>query len=124
LQLGHEGDARVFDTPDLLRIILGIGHQRRFAVDLPAVHAIEGAGSAQMRQAAPVFDAAQQQSRAILQQGCARIEHAVDGVRPVLAREDGVARVAQEQGRIVRAFDVDQRGFGSSHHRPSNFSGI
>ena len=37
----------------------------------------------------------------------------------MLAREDGIARVAQQQGRIVRAFDVDQRGFRSSHDRPS-----
>jgi hypothetical protein len=59
-----------------------------------------------MRQAAPVFDAAQEQSSTIRQQGCAGVEYAVDGVRPIFARQDGVAGVTQKQRRVVRAFDV------------------
>jgi hypothetical protein len=59
-----------------------------------------------MRQAAPVFDATQEQSSAIRQQGCAGVEYAVDGVRPIFARQDGVAGVTQKQRRVVRAFDV------------------
>ena len=79
------------------------------------------ARSAKMRQAAPVFDAAQQQSGSILQQGCARVEHAVDGVRPILARQDGVGRMTQKQWRVVSAFDVHKRCFGSSHEGSSAF---
>ena len=110
LQLGHESDARIFNTPDFLRILLRVGHQRRFTIDLPSIDAILRARGAQMRQAAPVFNAAQEQSGSIRQQGCAGIEHAVDGVGPILARQDGIARVAQKQGRVVRAFDVQNCG--------------
>ena len=62
-----------------------------------------------MRQAAPIFDAAQQQSGAIRQQGCTRVEYAVDGIWPIFARQDGVGGVTQKQWRVVRAFDVDKR---------------
>ena len=44
LQLGHESDARIFDAPDFLGIFLRAGHQRRFAINLPAIHAVDASG--------------------------------------------------------------------------------
>ena len=115
LQLGHEGDARILDAPDFFGILLRAGHQCRFTINLPSIDTVPRPRGAEMRQATPVFNPAQEQSSAIRQQGCAGIEHAVDGVRPILARQDRVARVTQKQWRIMIAFYVDKGAFGSSH---------
>src|SRR5258707_1109976 len=50
LQFGHERDARIFNAPDLLGILLRAGHKGRFAIDLPSVYTVLRARSAQMRQ--------------------------------------------------------------------------
>jgi hypothetical protein len=59
-----------------------------------------------MGQSTPVFDSAQQQGGSILQSCGACIEDAVDGIRPILAGQDRVGWMPQEQWRIVIAFDV------------------
>src|SRR5207249_6290982 len=43
------------------------------------------------------FHAAKQQGRAVRKRRCASIEHTVNGIRPVLAREDGVGTMAMQQ---------------------------
>ena len=69
-----------------------------------------------------IFDAAQQQSSPVLQQGGPGVEHAVDGIRPMLAGQDGVVWVSKQQRRIVIAFDVDQSRFRSGHDETSSSS--
>jgi len=59
-ELVDEGDARIFDAPQLLREMLRIGPQRRLLVDDPAVDAVLGARRAQVRVAATILDAAQE----------------------------------------------------------------
>ena len=103
-------------------ILVRAGHQGRFAINLPSIHAVYRARGAKMRQSAPVFDATQQQRGSILQQGRARIEHAVDGIRPMLTGQDRVAGMPQKQWRVVIAFDIRKRCFGSSHESSSAFS--
>src|SRR6202140_1805624 len=51
----HEGDTRIFDSPDLLRILAGARHQGWFGVNFPSVNAISRTCRAQMRQASPAF---------------------------------------------------------------------
>ena len=72
LEFRHVGDARVFDAPHFFGIVLGIGQERGFGIDLPAVHAVHRARSAQMREAAAIFHAAEEQSGSIGQKRGAR----------------------------------------------------
>src|ERR1700730_13339741 len=60
LQLWHESDARILDTPDLLRIVLRAGHQRRRVINLPSIHPVLRASGTKMGQAASIFYAAKQ----------------------------------------------------------------
>ena len=85
LQFGDESDARIFNAPDFFGMVLGAGHQGWFAVDLPAIDAVARARGAKMRQAAPVFHSAEQQSRSVCEQRRARVEDTVNRVRPILA---------------------------------------
>jgi hypothetical protein len=99
-ELRDEGDARVFQTPQFLGVIDGIGRKRRYRVDHPARGAIRGARRAEMRVSATVFDPAEQQRRSIREQRRAGVEDRVYGVWPVRGRQNGIAPVAVEQ-RVV-----------------------
>src|SRR5208282_4450668 len=61
MQFGHESDARIFYTPDLLGILLRAGHQGRFTINLPPIDTVSRTRGAKMRQTAAVLDAAQEQ---------------------------------------------------------------
>ncbi len=89
-QLVHEGDARILDAPQLFGIVLWIGTERRLSVDNPAVDPVRRASRTKVRQAAPIFDATQKQGRAVAQAARARVENAMDWIRPVGRRQDGV----------------------------------
>ena len=97
LQFGHESDARILNAPDFLGKLLRAGHQCRFAIDLPPIDAVSGARGAKMGQAAPIFDAAKQQGRSIRQQRRARIEHAINGIWPILTGQNRVGRMPKKQ---------------------------
>src|SRR5208283_2183286 len=119
----YEGDARILNAPDFFRIVFWVGHQCGFTINLPPIDAVFRASGTQMRQATPVFDPAEEQSGPIGQQGRTGVEHTVDGVRPILAREDGIARVPQKQRRVVRVFDIDKGCFRSRHEGSFRLSG-
>ena len=57
-----------------------------------------------MRQAAPIFDAAQAAEWCHLQQGRAGIEHAVDGVRPIFAVRIGLAGMPKQQWFVASCY--------------------
>jgi hypothetical protein len=65
--LFDNGDARVFDAPELFRILLRIGDRRRLRVDDPAVGTVVGPRGAQMGVAMPVLHATEEQRRAVRQ---------------------------------------------------------
>src|SRR5581483_8840209 len=44
LQFRYKRDAGILDAPDFFWIVLGTGHQRRFSVDLPTIHAVSRTG--------------------------------------------------------------------------------
>ena len=46
-----------------------------------------------MREAAPVFNAAEQQGIAVGELDSSSVEYAVNGVRPILAAKNGIARM-------------------------------
>jgi hypothetical protein len=73
-----------------------------------------------MREAAPVFDPAKQQCVSVGEPSCAGVEHAVDGIWPVLAAEEGIGRVTSEQralGEQIQAFLFDVGVFRCSQRR-------
>jgi hypothetical protein len=76
--------------------MLRVGHECGFAVDLPSVDTIAGTSGAEVGQTAAVFDATQEQSGAIGQECGTGVEDAVDGIRPVLSGEDGVAGMTEQ----------------------------
>jgi hypothetical protein len=63
-----------------------------------------------MREAAAVFDPAQQHSVSVGEPSYAGVEYAVDGIWPILAAEEGIGRVTSEQralGEQIRGFLFD-----------------
>ena len=64
-ELVDERDARIFDAPKLFGIVLGIGRSVGCSSIDPAVDAVLRARRAQMRVAAAIFDAAEEQRRAV-----------------------------------------------------------
>src|SRR6266567_6027996 len=123
LKFRHERDARIFDAPDLLRMILRVGHQCRLVVDLPSIDAVARARGAKMRQAATILDSAQQQGGAVREHRCAGIKHTVNGIRPVLAREDWVGTMAMQQWLEWSAEKAHLLFYGYGHERISFCSG-
>ena len=96
------GDARVFDAPHFFREVFGVGQQSGLRVNLPVIHAIGGAGHTKVGMAAPIFHAAQQQGRAVRQQGGAGVEHAIDRIGPIGGGQDGIELVtAKEFGVLI-----------------------
>jgi hypothetical protein len=65
LQLRHESDARIFNAPDLFRILSGIRYQCGFAIDEPSINPVLRARGAKMRQTTAILDAAKQECRAV-----------------------------------------------------------
>jgi hypothetical protein len=53
-----------------------------------------------MRETAPIFDAAEQQGITVGELYCTCVEYAVDGIRPILSAEDGVAWITSEEGSL------------------------
>ncbi len=94
------GDARVFDAPYLFRKLLRIRHQGRLRIDPPVIDSIGGTRDAQMRQAAPVFNAAKKQCISIRQRYNSRVQDAVDRVWPVFTGKNGIAGISSEQGKV------------------------
>src|SRR6266536_4740123 len=76
-----------------------------------------------MRQPTTIFNAAKQQGRAICEQGRASIEHAVNGIRPVLSCEDGVGTMAMQQWIVRSAEKAHLLFHGYGHERISFGSG-
>src|SRR4030088_1240862 len=76
-----------------------------------------------MRQAASILHAAQQQGRAVREHRRASIEHAVNGIRPVLAREDWVGTMAMQQWLERSAEKAHLLFHGYGHERISFCSG-
>jgi len=52
-------DPGVFDSPELFRMILGVGPERRLVVDDPSVHAVRRSRRTQVRMPASVLDPAE-----------------------------------------------------------------
>src|SRR5579871_2799971 len=65
-----------------------------------------------MRKSAAVLDPAQQQSGTIGQQRGACVEHAIDGVRPVVHGQNRIVHISREQGRLAAA----KISSGVAHH--------
>ena len=100
------GQARVFHAPRFFREVRRIGREAGLRVDLPVRHAVVAAGHGQMRMAAAVFDA-DQQDRFIAQLTRAGIEHRVGRIGPVAGREDRIVRMAMEQLRVqIEGFSI------------------
>ena len=78
-----------------------VGRSVGSLVDHPAVHAVGRARGAQVRKAAPVLDAAQQQGRPVGEQRRAGVEHPVHRVRPVGRGQDRVVRVPLKERRVA-----------------------
>src|ERR1051326_4732308 len=79
-----------------------------------------------MGQPTAIFHAAEQQRRAIRQQRCARVEDAVDGIRPVLTRQNRVCGMAmkywleecaQQAGLLFYGYGHKRISFSSGHGR-------
>ena len=103
-QLLDEGDAGIFDAPQLLRVSLRIRSECGLGIDRPAIDAVARSGGTQMRMAAPVLDPAEEQGRAIPKSSRPGVEHRVCRVRPVSRRQNGIRVVSVEQGFVaVRA---------------------
>jgi hypothetical protein len=100
LKLGDVRDSRILNAPNLLRKLLGVRHQGRLRVDPPPIDAVRRSRGAEVRQAGPVFNAAQQQRISVGQRNSRRIEDAVDGIGPILSAENRVAGLTLEQGTI------------------------
>ena len=100
LQLRDPGDARILDAPELFREFAGQRGHGGLRVDPPAVDAVGGARGAEMREAAPVFYATEEQGVAVREQRDAGVKDAVDWIGPVLAAEDGIAGMAGKEGYI------------------------
>src|SRR6266700_891443 len=72
-----------------------------------------------MRQPTTIFNAAKQQGRPICEQGRAGIEHAVNGIRPILACEDWVGTMAMQQWLERSAEKIHLLFHGYGHERVS-----
>ena len=122
-QFRNECNARILNTPDFFGIFRRIWHQRGLGIDLPSIFAIRRSSRTQMRQASSIFHSAKEKSRSIREQCGARIEDAVDGVRPILACKDGVGWMAQQE-RLVTSTRCGQKcSLGALHDGISNCSG-
>jgi hypothetical protein len=64
------------------------------------IDAIGGSGGAEMRQAAAVFNAAQQQGISIGQQYGPGVQYTIDRIGPVFTPEDRIAEITRKQGLI------------------------
>jgi len=97
LKLWNEGNARIFDAPDFFRMEFRESGHGWFGIDHPIVDSIHGARRTEVRVAAAVFHATQEKSGPIGQKRGARVEDAVNGIRPILCGQDGIQGVASEQ---------------------------
>ncbi len=97
LQLRHVSDARIFYAPEFFGVFARIGRQRRLRINAPAIDSIRGSGRAKVRQATPIFDATQQQRVSVVQTNDTGVEDAVDRIGPVLAAENRVGGMAEEE---------------------------
>jgi hypothetical protein len=94
-ELLDEGDARIFEAP-LLFGVPAVVAEGGVVVDDPVGRAVRRAGAGQMREAAPVLDAAEQH-RLVVHRGGAGVHHRVDRIGPVLRGQQRIARVPGEQ---------------------------
>jgi hypothetical protein len=101
IQLVDEGDAGVFDAPQLLGIALRIRTEGGLRIDRPVIDAVARSGGTQMRMAGSLLDSAQEKGRAIPKPRRAGVEHSMCRVRPVGRRQNGIRGVAVEQGFVV-----------------------
>ena len=88
--------AGILAAPELLRVALGIGAQQRLGIEPPAVDAVLAPGDLEVGDAAQVLDP-QQQDRLVIEEGCARIEDGIGGIRQVGRRDDRIVLIALEQ---------------------------
>ena len=104
LQLWNVSDTRIFDAPKLFWILIWIRHQGWCWIDLPSVHTVRRTRGAEMRETAAILHPAKQQRRAILQQRCSGVKHAIDPIRPVLTGQDWIGGMPMKErvGRIDR----------------------
>ena len=91
--------ARIFHAPGLFRVVCRIGSETGLGVDPPVRHAVAAAGHGQMRMAAAILDA-NEQDRLIAHLARAGVEYRMCRVGPVAGRENRVGAVAVEQLRV------------------------
>src|SRR6266436_102174 len=104
-------------------MVLRVGHQSGLTIDLPSIDAVARARGAEMRQATTIFHAAQQQGRTVSEQRCSGIEHTIDRVGPIFARQDRICRMAKKQWLEACAQQAHLLFSGYSHERISFCSG-
>src|SRR5580658_5465753 len=96
-KLLDECDPRVLDPPELFGVTLRVGAKRGLGIDHPAGHAVLGSRGAQVRMPAAIFDAAEEQRRAVREPGRARVEYGMDRVGPIGRRQNGIGGVPAEE---------------------------
>ena len=87
--------ACVVEAPLLARDLV-VGRGQRLGIDRPATDAVRRAGDGEMRDTSAVLDPSEQDVFAF-EFGSRLVEDGVDGIGPVLGREDRVAGVAAEE---------------------------
>ena len=107
-KFGHEGDARIFDAPNFFRILVREGRHGGFGVDHPIVDSIFRARRTKVRKATAIFDAAEEKSGPVGQKCSARVEDAINAIRPILFGQDWIQGVAGEQDIVLdQGFDQE-----------------
>jgi hypothetical protein len=101
VQFTDKGYAGIFDPPQFLRKVLWIWHQTRLGIDLPVINAIGRASNTEVGMPTAIFDTAQKQSSPIRQQCRARIEDAVDWVRPLSGSQNGIAWMTLQRLKVL-----------------------
>src|SRR5258707_4491943 len=106
-QLGNPGDPWIFDSPQLLRELIGVSHQSGLGVNLPVVDSVGRTGHTKVRMSGAILNATKEQRSPIAQQRRPGIEHLINQIGPIGGTQDRVELVAaKEFGRWIDHFDL------------------
>jgi hypothetical protein len=105
VQVFDPGEPGIFHAPGLFGEVNRIGSETGLRVDLPVRYAVVATRHGEVRMAAAVFDA-DQQDRLIASLASAGVEHRVRRIRPIAGGQNRVFGVAMEE------LGVERRGLG------------